>query len=219
MRRIVTAGLLAGATAAVVVGGTLVSYASWIVPGPAAPGKAAALSMPAGVTPDSEIRAGKTVVTWKAQTIIPGVRMTAYLVTAHDTDRTPRRSITRSVTASGSDRLSAVFSTAELTGGRWRWTVTPKLRSWTGAEGPLSDPALHLAVPTPATAPAKAETAGDASRATVSSPAAPTPAADTSAEPTAAPAEIKSDAYPTPSTSPSVVDPLPSGVPSNSVEP
>jgi hypothetical protein len=149
-------GLFVGATAAVVISGTLVSYASWIVPGPEAAARAQAASMPGGVAPDARKVGGDAVVTWKAQEIVPGVKMTAYVVTAHDTDPTPRPSLARTVSASGSGTESVTFTAAELAGGKWKWAITPKLQSWTGAEGPLSNPKLVFPGAAPATDVAKA---------------------------------------------------------------
>jgi hypothetical protein len=226
MRRIVKIGIFVGATAAVVVSGTLVSYASWVVPDPAATVKVKTPSMPGGPTPTSDGSDGRAVVRWKAQNIA-GVKMTAYVVTAHDTDATPLPSIAHTVTASGSDDESATFTGAELAGGKWKWAITPKLRSWTGTEGALSNPKLIFPAPSPATALAKAtpaKTGSEAVQAAGPVETTPAPASTTEApvkKPETSPAPSATErepertespkADPTPSGSPSVVDPSPAG--------
>jgi hypothetical protein len=170
MRRVVKTGIFVGATAAVVISGTMVSYASWILPEPAATAKVQSPSMPGGVTPHSEKKAdGNALVTWKPQELA-GVKMTAYVVTAHDTDQTSLPPIARNVTASNAGDLSATFTAAELAGGKWKWAITPKLQSWTGAEGTLSNPKLVFppASPTTSLAKAAAGTTTDAVQAVVS---------------------------------------------------
>jgi hypothetical protein len=158
MRRIVKTGAFIGATAAVLIGGTLVSYASWILPDPAVTAHVKTPAMPSGPTPASKTAGAEVAVSWDAQQIVPGVKMTAYVVTAHDTDLTPLPSIARTVPASGSGMQSATFTAAELAGGKWKWAITPKLESWTGTEGALSNPKLIF----PAAAPATAATAATA---------------------------------------------------------
>jgi hypothetical protein len=227
MRRVAKVGIFVGATAAVIVSGTLVSYASWVVPDPAATAKVQTPSMPGGPTPTSEISDGKAVVHWNAQNLA-GVKMTAYVVTAHDTDETPLPSIARTVTASGSDDESAAFTGAELAGGKWKWAITPKLQSWTGTEGALSNPKLIFPAPSPANALAKVTPAKTGSEAVQAVETTPTPASTTEApaeKPETRPAPSATEkatekapektespkADPTPSDSPSVVDPSPAG--------
>jgi len=218
MRRVLTTGIFVGATAAVVIGGTLVSYAGWIVPGPAAAATARAGSMPAGGTPDAEKVNGNAVVSWKAQEIVPGVRMTAYVVTAHDTDQTPRPSVAHTVSASGSGTESATFTAAELAGGKWKWAIAPKLQSWTGAEGSLSNPKLVFPGAAPAAALARAVPVARPATPPVEST--PRPTATTAAPPerptaepaakTAAPAKSETpQAGPAPSESSSDIAPSP----------
>ena len=222
MRRVLTTGIFVGATAAVVIGGTLVSYAGWIVPGPAAAATARAGSMPAGGTPDAEKVNGNAVVSWKAQEIVPGVRMTAYVVTAHDTDQTPRPSVAHTVSASGSGTESATFTAAELAGGKWKWAIAPKLQSWTGAEGSLSNPKLVFpgAAPTAALARAVPVAPPATPLATPPVESTPRPTATTAAPPerptaepaakTAAPAKSETpQAGPAPSESSSDIAPSP----------
>ncbi|WP_297601899.1 hypothetical protein [Mycobacterium sp.] len=206
MRRIVKTGIFVGATTAVVISGTLVSYASWVLPDPAATAKAQAPSMPAGPTPGSKIVGPNAVVTWDVQQIVPGVKMTAYVVTAHDTDVTPLSPIARTIAASGSATESATFTAAELAGGKWKWAITPKLESWTGTEGPLSNPKLVFPSAAPHTAAAaKAVAAGTGNDATTAptTPAEPTP---TPISTTEAPAK-KPEAEPTTSAPEKTVEP------------
>jgi hypothetical protein len=224
MKRIVKTSIFVSATAAVIISGTLVSYASWVVPDPAATAKVQTPSMPGGPTPTSEISDGKAVVHWKAQNLA-GVKMTAYVVTAHDTDETPLPSIARTVAASGSGDESATFTGAELAGGKWKWAIKPKLQSWTGPEGPLSNPKLIFPAPAPATALAKAATArtgSEAAQAAAPVETTPTPASTTDApvkRPETDPAPEATEKAPektespkadsTPSDSPSVIGPSP----------
>lgn len=179
MRQFVRTGVLVGATAAVVIGGTLVSYASWMLPAPAATARVAAGAMPSGATPRAEAHGDKAVVTWSAQEIVPGVKVTAYVVTAHDTDQSPLPSIAHAVTASDSAVESITFTAAELAGGKWKWAITPRLGSWTGTEGALSNPPLAFPINAAlVVAKAKAATAPPAGRSSEekASPAMPTTA-------------------------------------------
>lgn len=217
MKRIVRAGIFIGATAAVVVGGTLVSYASWILPDPGVAAKTQASAMPPGVKPEAELGGDKAVVTWKGQEI-GGKRMTGYVVTAHDTDPTPLPSIARTVVASGESEQSATFTTAELAGGKWKWAITPKLQTWTGTEGELSNPKLVVAAPAPAAALAKAVAPVEAASTPTKEATTPVPAKKPEAVPATTtpakdPAPEKSEipnSTPTPSESSSDTAPSPS---------
>jgi hypothetical protein len=205
MRRIVKTGIFVGATASVLISGTLASYASWVLPGSSPAATVRTPSMPSGVTPNSKTITDGALVTWPAQKL-SGVKMTAYVVTAHDTDETPLPSIARTVTASGSEDESVTFTSAELAGGKWKWAIAPKLQSWTGPEGALSNPKLIFGAPTPATALAKAVTTGTSIEApqAATSPATsgaptPTPTSTTAApvknpgpDPTPSPTEKES---------------------------
>jgi hypothetical protein len=182
VKRITRTGVFVAATTTVVIGGTLVSYAGWIAPASTVSAKARAGSMPPGVTPSAAIQNGQAVVSWSAQEILPGVEMTTYVVTAHDTASPAQPSVAHTVTASGAGTESATFTAAELAGGKWKWAIIPKLQTWTGAEGKLGTPKLVFPAAAPATVLAAAVTAVAATgtsppTAPALAPAGPTPAA------------------------------------------
>ena len=95
---------------------------------------------PRGVTPNPSIQNGNVVVEWTAQEISSGVKMKSYLVAAHEAGATGHADVIHIVTASGGDSDSSTFTAAELSKGRWRWTVRPKFEQWIGGEGDQSVP-------------------------------------------------------------------------------
>lgn len=221
MNRLTKTGIFVAATAGVIVSGTLISNASWIAPTSAATVRVRAGSMPKGVTPSAAIQSGKAVVSWSAQEIVPSVKMTAYVVTAHDTEATPLPDVAHTVTASGAATESATFTAAELAGGKWKWAIIPKFQTWTGAEGKLSNPKLVFPAAAPATVLAAAATGTNAPTPPTPAPVVPAPAtAETTAPaPETKPAAPKPDpttsapdrsAEPAKTETPKV-DPTPSG--------
>jgi hypothetical protein len=221
-------GLLIGlTTVAMGAAGTIAASANWSSTSSAS-GHGQLVSMPRGVEPNAVMTHGKAVVSWRAQTIAPGIEMTSYVVTARDTDKTPRSPVTHTVIASGTGNESTSFDPRELAGGSWNWAITPRFDSWVGAEGEPSKDELAFAAVTPTTALAAAVTAAIAPNApgpaTVESTEAPAstteppvkaPAAETTTsapEKPITPEKTESTkADPSPSEASSEVDPSPSG--------
>jgi hypothetical protein len=148
------------------VTGTLVAYAQWSIPGRGTV-RITTAAMPAGSTPEAEKHGDRVTVSWAAETIAPGVPMQKYVVTAHDTQPSPRADVAHTVTTT-----TATFTLAELGNGKWSWSVVPRYQLWSGAEGPRSTPLVPvggnqsrsadvLAAPVPVAAPAKAPAAGE----------------------------------------------------------
>jgi hypothetical protein len=201
VRRGVRTGFLLATVGAMSIGGTMVAYADWTVPSPAAKATVRAATVPRGVTPSAAVQGGNAVVSWSAQEIEPGLPMTGYVVTAHSVDATPSPDIARTVVGTGSSTGSAVFTGSELAGGKWKWAITPAFGSWTGPEGRLSGPKLSFpakghanAATGPVDAPAKVEPAPvpatTTQPATESTHAEPSPS--TTAPSTPAPAVVTS---------------------------
>lgn len=193
MRRSVRYFVVATTVGSLGAGGTLMAYAAWTLPIPAVKVKVVAAKMPSGVTPSAAIQDGRAVVSWTAQELRAGVRMQRYTVTAHSVDVTPRPDVAHTVTATGASTESAVFTSSELGGGKWKWAITPRFETWAGVEGRLSE---KVTVPAPvpaAVAPARTDT-----------PAAPVPAAT----PSTVPAPVAAPASPSP-VEPSPVKPPP----------
>jgi hypothetical protein len=151
MKRPVKPILVVGAALALGVASGL-AYASWSVPVSDMSITVEAVSMPSGPTPVATADGAQAIVSWDAQQLTSGVKMTAYVVTAHDTEQPAKANVVRTVTASGRSTESASFTAAELVGGKWKWAITPRFQTWTGAEGKLSNPKLVF--------PAAAPTAG-----------------------------------------------------------
>ncbi len=164
--------------------------------------------MPDGVTPSATDQNGKAVVSWSAQEIVPGVKMTAYVVTAHDTDPNPLPDVAHTVTASGADSESATFTAVELAGRKWKLGIIPKFRTWTGAEGKLSKDKVNFPAAAPTAPPV--DPALPATRATTPAPET-TPASPTADPTTSAPDK---PAQPTKTKTPKP-DPTPSSTPSD----
>ncbi|WP_203824291.1 hypothetical protein [Actinoplanes palleronii] len=176
--------LLVGAVAlSLGVAGTVYAYAGgWTVTSAPTRFTAKVVKMPRGVEPSVTKQSGQAVVSWSAQEIAPGVRMDHYLVVAHSVAEPPQPDVTRAVAAGGSTTESVTFGTGEMAGGKWRWTITPKYREWTGEPSKLSP---RLAFPAAPAAPADpAVIAAPAVPPASPSVSAPTPeAGDTSTAP------------------------------------
>jgi hypothetical protein len=144
------------------------AYANWTVPVSQMSITVEAVSMPVGPTPVATAGGAQATVSWDAQQLTSGVKMTAYVVTAHDTEQPAKANVVHTVTASGGSTESATFTAAELVGGKWKWAIIPKFQTWTGAEGRLSNPKLVF----PAAAPtARLAAAADPAARTGSVPA------------------------------------------------
>ena len=150
MRRHLRLGIVVATVGVVSIAGTLVARAGWTLPDQTVAAAARAATMPVGVTPRAAIQHGDAVVNWTAQEIVPGVPMSAYLVTAHDTDPRPLEDVVHTVTANGAGTESVVFPGTELAGGKWQFTIIPRHLSWTGSEGRPSNPKLTFAAAAPA---------------------------------------------------------------------
>lgn len=120
------------------VAGTYLAYADWTVPVSTAKVTVQAAKMPRGVEPSVAKQSRTAVVSWSAQEIVPGVKISHYLVTAYSVSTPALPDIARSVAASGAATESLAFPAEEVAGGRWYWTITPRLATWTGAESPKS---------------------------------------------------------------------------------
>jgi hypothetical protein len=210
MRRGIKVGAFAATVAGLGISSTLVAYASWAVPSQVAIGQAVAGKMPQGVTPSAAIQDGRAVVSWSAQELRAGVRMQRYVVTAHSVDTTPRPDVARTVVAGGASTESAVFTSAELGGGKWKWAITPRFETWVGAEGRLSG---KVTVPAPTAASVVADAVLTTTAPTVPAPApttvpdVPVPVATPPTAPT--PAEVPPTSSPAaaPSTTPAGTSP------------
>ena len=184
MKRFSRPVILGAAVLAFGIAGTAMAYA-WIVPAKNTDVRIRAAKMPTGVTPSASIQNGQAVVSWSAQEILPGIKMTSYVVTAHDVSAT-HPAVSHTVTSVGGSTDSSTFTAAELASGRWKWTIIPKFQKWTGDEGKQSS---SITFPiAPATVLADAVTAVTAAKTT------PVDA------PTAATAESAPNPLPSPST-------------------
>ncbi|MEV6487222.1 hypothetical protein AB0M20_01090 [Actinoplanes sp. NPDC051633] len=135
MKRELKSALVVATAVALATGGTLVAYA-WEVPSKTVQAKLRAAKMPRGIEPSVAPRGATALVTWSSQEVTDGVTMTDYVITAHSVDTPAKQPVAHKVAAAKADSQSVVFTAAELAGGSWRWTLTPKLHSWTGAESP-----------------------------------------------------------------------------------
>jgi len=149
MRRHLRLGIVVATVGVVSIAGTLVARAGWTLPDQTVAAAARAATMPVGVTPRAAIQHGDAVVNWTAQEIVPGVPMSAYLVTAHDTDPRPLEDVVHTVTANGAGTESVVFPGSELAGGKWQFGIIGRYLSWTGPEGRLSNPKLTFTAAAP----------------------------------------------------------------------
>lgn len=209
MRKRFAYALIGATVTALVAVGTLTANAEWVIHAQAAV-KIRTAKVPAGKKPSVAKQSKTAVVSWSAVEIAPGVRMNHYTVIAHSQDLPVKPKIVREIAASGDGSESVTFGAAEVAGGKWRWSVTPRFANWTGAESSLSEalrfPAATAAAPVeepPATgkvAPApppvtrQAPVAGSTSNPTAepptTGPAAP-PKDDTESPPASSPTEAE----------------------------
>ncbi|MEU4687523.1 hypothetical protein [Actinoplanes sp. NPDC023714] len=193
MRRAGRALLVGGVVTVLGAAGTVYAYAGgWTVDGRLGV-TAKVAKMPRGAEPSVAAQSRRAVVSWSAQEIVPGVLMDHYTVTAHSVSDPPAPAVTHTVAADGGATESVTFTVAEVAGGTWRWSVTPRYLGWTGEQSRLS---RRLTFPAaPATKEKGRETAPAAqvtvtpprSPATTTAPA-PSPAPErTSASPAAEP--------------------------------
>jgi hypothetical protein len=191
------AALVAGVTLGI---GTVAANANATLPSTTTRVSIRTSKMPEGTAPRTALQSGKAVVSWSAQEIVPGVKMTAYRVTAHYVGDGHRPDVARIVTASGGSAESSTFTAAELGGGTWRWTIAPKFERWVGGDGKRSD---AVAFPLPA-APVAPSMTSPPEKVAVD----PSPLPE---EKTSHPARTESPKVDsTPSEADSVVDPSPS---------
>jgi hypothetical protein len=125
------------------IAGTLVANAQWSIPGQGAV-QITTAAMPAGTAARAKRKGDSIVVSWDAQQIVPGVKMQQYLVTAHDTQSSPRPDVARTVAATSADAETATFTLAELGNGKWSWGIVAKYQRWSGAEGARSSPPVSV---------------------------------------------------------------------------
>jgi hypothetical protein len=171
MRRAGKFVLVAGVVATLGATGTVFAYAGgWTLPDNPAAFTAKVATMPRGIEPSVAKQSGQAVVAWSAQEIAPGVRMDHYSVTAHSVSDPPRPDVTHTVAAGGGSTESIIFAASEVAGGRWRWTIVPRLRQWIGAE---SRPSRRLTFPA---APVGRAATAPADPADPAAPVAPEPA-------------------------------------------
>lgn len=140
--------LIVAGAAAICAAGTVVAYAhaAWPIPGVALV-KARTATMPKGVTPSAAKQGGAAVISWSAQEIAPGAKMDHYVVTAHSVEEPPLPEVAHTVAASGDATESITFAAGEVAGGKWSWTLVPRLGLWAGAESGKSQK-LDFPVPT-----------------------------------------------------------------------
>jgi hypothetical protein len=213
--------LVVGATVlALGVAGTMAASA-WTVPAKKVTVKVRAAKMPKGITPSAGPQGHNAMVSWSAQEILPGVRMTSYVVAAEDVSAAHHAGISHTVRASGSDLESSTFTAAELGTGRWRWTITPHFENWAGVESrpsaavtsPVSA-ASALADTVTAMAASVAAPAVDPASAPIEpAPAAPTTSSPPTPETPATPATSATEKEPAKTESPKA-GPTPSDIPS-----
>lgn len=140
--------LIVAGAAAICTAGTVMAYAhaAWPIPGVAVV-KARTATMPEGATPSAAKQGSAAVISWSAQEIAPGAKMDHYVVTAHSAEEPPLPEISHTVAASGGATESIIFAAGEVAGGKWYWTIVPRLGLWAGAESGKSQK-LNFPVPT-----------------------------------------------------------------------
>jgi hypothetical protein len=135
MRRAVAFPLVGATVVALAVSGTLFAYANWTIPGTATV-KTRVLPMPRGVTPSVAKHGTQAIVSWSSQELTDGVPMQRYVITAYPADGSP---VIHTVTAADGLTQSTTFTTAELAGARWSWTLSPVFATWTGEPSEKTD--------------------------------------------------------------------------------
>lgn len=165
---------------AVGVAGTVYAYAGgWTLTTNRASLTATVAKMPRGVEPSVAKQDGQAVVSWSAQELVAGVRMDHYVVTAHSVSEPARPDVAHAVAASGAATESLVFPAGEVGGGKWRWSIVPKYREWTGEASKPSPKLAFPAVPVPQVAAAAVPPAAVTSPSPApATPSATSPAAD-----------------------------------------
>ena len=139
MSRAYRTPIVVAVAGAIVAAGSVYAFAGWNAPTVSARMTMKVAKMPRGTQP-SVVKADKqAVVSWSAQRVASGARMLSYVVTAHSVTDTGRPDVVRTVTASGLDSDSVTFTSAEVAGSKWRWTVVPRYHSWAGEESKPSE--------------------------------------------------------------------------------
>jgi hypothetical protein len=115
-------------------------------------GYSKARSMPVGNTPSATVSGRNVTVSWSASSFSGGPAVSGYVLKRYDGSGNQQ-----TIGASCAGTIPTVSCTeSAVPAGSWRYTVTPKQGSWTGAESALSSavtvvaPTLSLA-PTPVT--------------------------------------------------------------------
>jgi hypothetical protein len=126
-----------------------IALASWVAVGGGG-SFARAVSMPAGATPTAVVTAGRNVeVAWSQATLPDGSGVGGYVIRRYDGAGTAQ------TIGSGCDGLVAALTCTEgaVPPGTWRYTVTPRLGGWAGAESApsapvtIAPPSLTLSAP------------------------------------------------------------------------
>src|SRR5256714_4159200 len=95
---------------------------------------AKAISMPAGNTPTASVSNRSVTVSWTGSTLPGGSAITTYLVKRYDTNGNAQ-----TIGSSRSGTISALTCTeTSVPGGAWKYTISPTLSNWTGAESAQS---------------------------------------------------------------------------------
>src|SRR2546429_6002006 len=95
---------------------------------------AKAVSMPTGNTPTAAVSNRSVAVSWTANTMPGGASVSTYVVKRYDTIGN-----VQTIGSSCSGTISALTCTeTSVPGGTWKYTVTPTLSNWTGAESAQS---------------------------------------------------------------------------------
>ena len=194
MRRPVKYFIVAATVGSLSAGG--IAYASWTMPIQTVKTKVVAATMPAGVTPSAALQDGRAVVSWSAQELRADLRMQRYTVTAHSVDGTHRPDVAHTVNDTGARTESAVFTAAELGGGKWKWAITPRFESWAGAEGHLSEKITIPSRPEAVAVPARTTLPSRPAPAAATVVASPTPADPPSPTPADTPSPVESTSAP-----------------------
>jgi hypothetical protein len=120
-------------TCLLALAGAAPAAASWQAGGPAS-GYSTADTMPAGETPVASATGRTVTVTWNAVSMSDGGPVGGYLVKRYDASGEAR-----AVGAECAEVVVALSCVEQLVpGGEWRYTVTPLLQGWWGAEGAAS---------------------------------------------------------------------------------
>jgi hypothetical protein len=118
-----------------VLAGVGLAFAIWSPNFASAGGNSKAQSMPSGNTPTVSAAGSSVTVSWTQSTLATGTAVAGYVVQRYDASTNALQTIG----AGCSGTVSALTCTeTSVPTGSWKYTVTPKQNSWTGAESAKS---------------------------------------------------------------------------------